>query len=179
MIKTERLLLRGWRAGDIDPFADLCADPEVMQHLGGPQPRSEVEAAIARQQVAEARTGHCFWAIERQADAALLGFCGLRIGGHAGTPVSDELEIGWRLRRDAWGQGYAREAAAASLQWGWANSDRARIVAWTLFANRNSWGLMQRLGMIRRADLDFAHPDFPPEHPLSAHIVYAAERPTA
>lgn len=177
MIETGRLLLRGWRDADIAPFAAMCADPEVMAHLGGPQPLADVEAAIARQRGLEARHGCCFWAIERREDGALLGFCGLRPGGHPGTPVTDELEIGWRLRRDAWSQGYAREAAEASLAWGWANTDRARITAWTIPPNRASWTLMERLGMVRRADLDFAHPDFPPGHPLSAHIVYAAERP--
>ena len=179
MIETERLTLRGWGDADIAPFAALCADPEVMQHLGGPQPLAEVEAAIARQRDAQARTGHCFWAIERKADAALLGFCGLRIGGHPGTPVVDELEIGWRLRRDAWGLGYAREAAGASFAWGWANTARPRITAWTVPANRASWTLMARLGMAHCPELDFAHPGFAAGHPLSAHIVYAAERPPA
>lgn len=51
-----------------------------------------------------------------------------------------------------------------------------RIVAITVPANRRSWGLMERLGMIRRPDLDFAHPSFPPDHPLSRHVSYVAER---
>ncbi|MDO6416511.1 GNAT family N-acetyltransferase [Sphingomonas sp. BIUV-7] len=177
MIETERLILRDWRDADTAPFATMCADPEVMAHLGGPQPRADVEAAIARQRDMQARCGHCFWAIERREDGALLGFCGLREGGHPATPVIDELEIGWRLRRDAWGQSYAREAAGASLVWGWANTPRSRILAWTVPANVASWTLMARLGMVHRADLDFAHPAFPADHPLSAHIVYAAERP--
>jgi RimJ/RimL family protein N-acetyltransferase len=177
VIETARLTLRGWEERDVMPFAAMCADPEVMAHLGGPQARDEVEAAIARQRASQARDGHCFWAIERREDGALLGFCGLRLGGHPATPASDELEIGWRLRRDAWGQGYAREAAEASLAWGWANTGRARIAAWTIPPNRASWTLMERLGMVRRPDLDFAHPAFPADHPLSAHIVYAAERP--
>ncbi|PZU11504.1 GNAT family N-acetyltransferase [Sphingomonas sp.] len=162
MIETGRLILRGWRDGDIAPFAAMCADGEVMAHLGGPQSLAEVEAAIARQRDFQDRIGHCFWAIERRDDGAFLGFCGVRPGGHAGTPVVDELEIGWRLRRDAWG---------------WAHTAHARILAWTVPANRASWTLMGRLGMRHRPDLDFAHPAFPADHPLSAHIVYAAERP--
>lgn len=107
----------------------------------------------------------------------MLGFCGLRRGGHAGTAVPDELEIGWRLRREAWGQGYAREAALASLDWGWANRDASRIAAWTVAANTASWGLMERIGMVRRPELDFDHPRFPAGHPLCRHIVYAIGRP--
>ena len=178
MIGTERLILRGWQDEDIAPFAALCADPEVMAHLGGPQTLAEVEAAIARQRTAQASYGHCFWAIERREDGLLLGFCGLRDGGPAGTPVADELEIGWRLRRDAWGHGYAREAAEAALAWGWANTVRARIFAMTVPGNASSWRLMERLGMIRRGDLDFAHPAFAPGHDLSSHIAYVAERPS-
>ena len=73
--------------------------------------------------------------------------------------------------------GYAKEAAHASLAWGWANLDASRIMAITVPANTASWGLMTRLGMIRRTDLDFGHPSFEPGHPLHRHIVYVAERP--
>lgn len=177
MIETERLTLRAWRDEDVAPFAAICTDVEVMRHLGGPMPRGDVEAALTRQRTAQEATGHCFWAVERRDDRALLGFCGVRDGGHAGTPVPDELEIGWRLRRDAWGQGYAREAAEASLGWTWDNVDRRRIAAWTIPANRASWTLMERLGMERRPDLDFGHPLFEAGHPLHRHITYVIERP--
>jgi len=176
VIETERLLLRSWRDDDLEPFAAMSADSEVMQHLGGVQERHEAAAAIARYRATERDQGHCFWAVERRDDHALLGFCGLRVGGHAGTPVVEELEIGWRLRRSAWGRGYAREAAAASMAWGWANTDRRRIAAWTVPANTPSWGLMRRLGMVHLPDLDFAHPSFPSDHPLSRHLVYAVDR---
>jgi len=85
--------------------------------------------------------------------------------------------MGWRLRRDAWGQGYAIEAARACLDWAWSNLKADRIVAITVPANRASWSVMERLGMIRRPDLDFAHPNFAADHPLSAHITYVMERP--
>jgi len=81
------------------------------------------------------------------------------------------------LREDVWGQGYAREAAEASLAWGWANLDCARIVAITVPANKRSWGLMERLGMSRRPELDFGHTLFPKGHPLHRHITYAIGRP--
>lgn len=179
MIETARLTLRPWVEADVEPFAAMCADAAVMAHLGGPQDTAAARVAIERQQAAQAATGHCFWAIERRADAALLGFCGLRRGGHAGTPVPDELEIGWRLRRDAWGRGYACEAASASLAWGWTHTLRDRITAWTIPANRASWGLMIRLGMSPRPDLDFDHPLFPDGHPLRRHVTYVADRPAA
>lgn len=177
MIDTPRLILRAWREDDVAPFRAMGRDPAVMAHLGGVQDEAESDAMIARVHATQAAQGHCFWAIERRDDGAFLGFCGLRIGGQPGTAVRDELEIGWRLAQPHWGQGYAREAAEASLAWGWANTDRARIVAWTVPANAASWGLMRRLGMTHRPDLDFDHPAFAIGHPLSRHLVYAIDRP--
>jgi RimJ/RimL family protein N-acetyltransferase len=176
-IETDRLLLREWRAGDRDPFLAMCNSPAVMEHLGGPSKPEEVDAGIARIRASQATNGHCFWAVDRKMDGAFLGFCGLKVASDPGTPIDGEIEIGWRLRDDVWGQGYAREAARASLAWGWANLDVSRIVAITVPANRRSLGLMERLGMTRRPDLDFAHPHFAPDHPLSRHIAYVIARP--
>jgi RimJ/RimL family protein N-acetyltransferase len=177
MIETARLYLRNWRPEDRAVFLDMCNSPQVMEHLGGPMSDEEVDDGIARIAACQARNGHSFWAIERREDGAFLGFCGLKIATEAGTPVDGEIEIGWRLRADAWGKGYAREAAQASLDWGFAHLPTDRIVAITIPANRRSWGLMKRLGMTRRPDLDFDHPDFEVGHPLCAHITYVAERP--
>ena len=178
MIETERLLLRSWRDEDRAPFIQLCRSPEVMTFLGGPADEAQVDASLARARASEAANGFCFWAVERKADSAFLGFCGLKIADTAGVPIEGEIEIGWRLRQDAWGQGYAREAALATLRWAWARLDARRVIAMTVPNNRRSWGLMERIGMVRRPELDFGHPLFPESHPLHRHIVYAAERPT-
>jgi RimJ/RimL family protein N-acetyltransferase len=175
MIGTARLILRPWRDADRAPFAAMGRSPAVMQHLGGTVTEAQVDESIARQQRFQADLGHCFWAIERVADGAFLGFCGLKPGTVG--PIDGEIEIGWRLCETAWGQGYAKEAAFASLAWGWANLPAASIYAITVPANTASWGLMERLGMIRRPDMDFGHPQFEPGHPLHAHIGYEARRP--
>lgn len=177
MIETGRLILRAWRDGDRAAYADMCASPAVMQHLGGPHGDAEIDAALARNERCRAERGHCFWAIERRSDGAFLGFCGLRVVDDPRRPVHGEIEIGWRLRADAWGRGYAREAAAASLDWGFGNLDTGRIIAFTVPANTRSWGLMERLGMARSPELDFGHPAFIEGHPLHRHITYAIERP--
>jgi len=177
MIQTERLLLRSWCAADRIPFFDLCQSPVVMACLGGPASLEQVDASIARVRACEDKNGFCFWAIERQADGTFLGFCGLKIADVTGAPIDGAIEIGWRLRQEDWGQGYAREAALASLRWAWANLAVPRVIAMTVPANRRSWGLMERIGMRHRAELDFDHPLFPDNHPLRRHIVYAADRP--
>lgn len=177
MIETERLRLRPWREADKPVFHALANTPAMMAHFGGPVPRAKHDVIIDRMIDQQARFGHCMWAVELKATGELAGVCGLRIGGHAGTPVPEELEIGWRIGEKHWGQGIAREAAQASLGWGWANTGRPRIAAWTVIGNTRSWGLMERLGMRRRADLDFHHPEYAPGDPLGAMIVYAIERP--
>lgn len=176
MIETPRLILRGWRAADIAPFHGMGQDGEVMRYLGPAMTHAQAQAAHDRMVARQAESGFCFWAMERKADAAFLGFCGLLPGK---PPIAGEIEIGWRLARHAWGQGYAREAAQASLDWGWANLATPRIAAITVSANTRSWGLMERLGMARAADGDFDHPDVPDGDPLQRHILYRIDRPTA
>jgi RimJ/RimL family protein N-acetyltransferase len=84
-----------------------------------------------------------------------------------------DFEVGWRLREDAWGQGYAKEAAIASLDAGFGRFDAPHIIALTIAENTASWGLMERLGMHRRPDLDFDCPDFLPD---KTTIVYSIQR---
>jgi RimJ/RimL family protein N-acetyltransferase len=177
MIETARLLLRDWRDEDLVPFNALCRDPDVMRYLGPPQTLAQTATAIARLRDLQNATGHTFWAVERREDGRFLGFCGLKAPPPDIAILSGLIEIGWRLARDAWGAGYAREAAAASLDWGWENLPDARIIAMTVTANTRSWGLMERLGMVRQNHMDFDHPALADGDPLKPHIVYAIDRP--
>lgn len=176
MIETERLILRRWEDRDRAPLNAMCRDPRVMAHIGPLQDMAETDAAIARQNGFLDRLGYCFWAIERQADGAMLGFCGIKPGAE-GTPIQGEVEIGWRLAFDHWGHGYAREAAQASLDWGWNNTPAANIAAITVPGNVRSWGLMERLGMIRAVDGDFVDPAAPADSPIKHAITYSISRP--
>ncbi len=175
-LPTERLILRSWRQEDAGPFHTMCNDPAVMAHLGAPLSRADVDASLIRQAGFQAAHGHCFWAIERREDSAMLGFCGIKPGPE-GTPLHNRTEIGWRLRADSWGKGFAREAAQATLDWAWAHLGDERIWAMTVLANERSWGLMERLGMIRHPELDFDHPALQPGDPLRPHITYSIGRP--
>lgn len=176
MIETGRLLLRPWREADKPAFRALVNTPAMMAHFGGVRPDGEIDAIVDREMARQERDGHCMWAIDLK-DGALAGICGVRLSGYPDTPVPDVLEIGWRVGERWWGRGIAREAAEASLAWAWANTDRAEVTAWTSAANTRSWGLMERLGMRRRGDLDFQHPNYP-DDPIGAMIVYTAERPS-
>lgn len=175
--ETERLIIRTWRDGDRAVYLATCNTEAVTAHLNGPATEEEIDAALARIATSQREHGFSFWAVERKTDGALLGYCGLRICDDLERPVHGMVEIGWRLREDAWGQGYAREAAQAAFDWAWTNLDAERVVSFTVPANRPSWRLMERLGMTRCPDLDFAHPRFPADDPLSRHISYVMERP--
>jgi RimJ/RimL family protein N-acetyltransferase len=179
MIETARLIVRHWRDSDRASYLATCNSKAVTAHLGGPASVEEIDAALDRIRASQEENGFCFWAVERRSDGAFLGYCGLKVANDGGSPIDGEVEIGWRLSEDAQGQGYATEAAAACLEWAWANLDAARVVSITVPANARSWRVMERLGMTRRPDLDFAHPKFAPDHRLSRHISYVMERPAS
>lgn len=168
--ETERLRLRTWDEADIDAFMAHLNTPAVMRWLGGVQTRADYEAAYQRITASQAEHGHCFWIVERKDDGALLGFCGLKRFNSEGSDLTGSFEIGWRLREDAWGKGYAREAAIASLDYAFDVLGAPFVVALTVQGNAESWRLMERLGMARRTDLDFVDPRYGPE--LNPTIIY-------
>ncbi|MHA7820595.1 MAG: GNAT family N-acetyltransferase [Erythrobacter sp.] len=152
--ETERLILRDWREEDWGPFWEGTNTPAVMRWLGGLLDETGRQGQRARLEQYRRDNGHTFWVIERKKDGAILGFCGLKRCTDENGPFG-MMEAGWRLREDAWGQGYAKEAAAASLDLGFDRFGADEIIALTVEKNSGSWGLMRRLGMERRPDLDF------------------------
>ncbi len=173
MIETERLVLRNWTQADKEPFLRHTNTPAVMRWLGGVKTRDHVDWVIDHRFIRwQEEHGFTFWAVERKSDGELLGFCGLKIADDEGSPVEGDHEIGWRLREDAWGQGYAKEAAAASLDHAFGVIGADHVVALTVEENRPSWGLMVRLGMTRRPELDYDGPEWAD----GRVIVYRIER---
>jgi RimJ/RimL family protein N-acetyltransferase len=179
--ETERLILRDWRDEDEAAFYSVMNTPEVMRHLGGLQTRRDWRSSFERIRGFTADWGHTFWIVEDKQTRELLGFCGLKrvnapgAGNLTGTP-----EIGWRLRESAWGRGVAKEAAIASLDLGFSRFGYDHIIAMTIPANEASAGLMKRLGMSRREDLDFTDQRFGPDvNPQIVFRIEAADWPSA
>ena len=170
-LETERLILRPRREADREANWAWMQDDEVMRYLPR-QSRDEASRRFDLQNAIQAEHGHCFWVVERKADGTAIGFCGLV----PPRPPLREYEIGWRLVREAWGQGYATEAARATLAWSWANLDTPTIVAITVPANTASWRVMERIGMTRNPAEDFDHPDMAVGDPLRPHILYRITR---
>jgi len=175
MIETARLVLRIPEPRDRPALHALWADPQVMADLGPVKSADESDAVLAKHDGYRSR-GLGFLAVERRGDGAVIGFCGLKPGAEE-TPIEGEIEIGWTLAVPYWGQGYAKEAARACLEWAWASTGAPRVVAITAAHNAKSRGLMVRLGMIHLPGLDFDHPIYPPESPLRATVTYAIDRP--
>jgi RimJ/RimL family protein N-acetyltransferase len=174
--ETERLRLRTWDRQDLDEFIEHTNRPAVMRWLGGVWPREQHEAALERLLGYQKELGFTFWVVERKADGAMLGLCGLKRVNHPGAgSIAGDFEVGWRLREDAWGLGYAKEAAVAALDLAFERFAAPHVVALTVPGNEASQALMRRLGMERRKDLDFVDPRF--EHPgeLNPAIVYSME----
>lgn len=176
---TDRLILRDWRPDDEAHFYELMNTPAVMRWLGGVQTPAQWHAALERIGGFQRDFGHTFWIVERKPDGGhlsgeMLGFCGLKRSNAVGQPVFDMVEIGWRLREEAWGHGYAREAASECLDLAFTRFAATHVVALTVAGNTSSWRLMERLGMTRTPNLDFDDPRYGPE--LNPTIVYRIER---
>ncbi len=173
-LETERLVLRDWRNDDAEDFHRLHEDPQVMATLGPVRGMDYTVSLIADLQNRSRRNdGFTFWATERRIDKRVIGFCGLD-RGHEG-PIVGELEIGWRLARDCWGRGYAREAALACIDWASHHYSHERIVAITAAVNTRSRGLMMRLGMQHHPQMDFDHGKLSTDDPLRLHVTYVKE----
>jgi RimJ/RimL family protein N-acetyltransferase len=169
-IETPRLILRDWREADIAPFIRHTNTEKVMRWLGGVQTEAALTGAIRERMMRwQEERGFTFWVVERKADGDVLGFCGIKIADTAGSPIEGVHEVGWRLREDVWGQGYAKEAAVAALDHAFKALGAPRVVAITFQGNVPSWGLMERLGMTRRPECDYDDPRFPDLNPT---IVY-------
>ena len=153
-LETERLILRDWREEDWPRLWEGTNTPAVMQWLGGVLDDEGLANARGRLEKYPRDAGHTFWVVERKEDGAILGFCGLKRCTDEEGPFG-MIEAGWRLREDAWGKGYAKEAAIATLDLSFDRFGSQETIAITLEGNTGSWGLMKRLGMVRRPEFDF------------------------
>ncbi len=144
VLTTPRLTLRCFREDDLKPYSALNTDPDVVEHLGGsafsPEYTEEI-AAWANGLYQREAIG--LLAVERTEDGAFLGMCGL----HHLDAFPDDIEVAWRLGRQHWGHGYATEAAAAWLDYGFTVKGLTRIISVTELENTRSLAVMKRLGM--------------------------------
>lgn len=176
VLETPRLRLRRWRPGDLDLWLAHLNTPAVRACLGGVQSAEAVAEMLARTAREWDERGFSFLAVELREDAAFLGTCGLaRIDTPcAPEPLRGAVQIGWQLRADRWGHGYASEAAEVVLAMAFERFAMPVVYAQTSERNGRSWRVMQRLGMERLAGLDYHDPDYPAED--NPTMVWGLER---
>jgi len=168
-LATGRLLLRQWREVDLEPFAALNRDAEVMRYFPAVLTKAQSDALAHSAHGSISQRGWGLWAVEHVSSGSFIGFVGLadpRFDAHF-TPA---VEVGWRLGREYWGHGYATEAAGAALSFGFGQLGLGEIVSFTAAGNTRSQRVMHRLGMTHDLAEDFDHPAV--DGPLRRHVLF-------
>ncbi len=163
------MTLRQWTETDSESFAALNADPEVMEFFPRLLSREQSLALMDKLYQNIAEQGWGLWALEVK--GVLAGFTGLAKPAFT-APFTPCVEVGWRLHRKFWGNGYAAEAARMCLRFGFKILHLSDIVSFTARINQRSERVMQRLGMTHSPAEDFEHPLIPVGHVLRPHVFY-------
>ena len=176
MLETDRLLLRRWKASDREPFAEMNADPRVMEFFPDCLTREESDRLIDRIEAHFDNHGFGLFAAELKAEGKLIGFIGLHVASFQAhfTPC---VEIGWRIAAPYWGKGLATEGSREVIRFAFDRLRLESLVSFTVPGNTASRRLMEKLGMTRDPADDFDHPKLPPGHRLLRHVLYRLKDP--
>lgn len=173
IIETPRLILREWKETDIPFFATMNADPEVMECFPKTLSYQETIEFVERIRSRFEKSGYGLYAAELKKDSSFIGFIGFSVPAFESyfTPC---VEIGWRLCREFWGNGYAPEGAAACLRLGFEKFGFEKVYSFTAEHNVKSIRVMEKIGLVK--DGEFDHPKVEPGHPLRRHVLYRITR---
>jgi RimJ/RimL family protein N-acetyltransferase len=158
MLETGRLSLLPWIESDLANIRILATDPEIMRYINGGVPWTDNQMLeFVQRQIDHFRDrGYCLWKMQDRGVQTFLGFCGIQPTVVEGSP---EVEIGWWLRREHWGQGFITEAAEAALRDAFDRVGLRRLIAIIQPANARSISVAKRLGM--RYERDAVYKDTP------------------
>jgi RimJ/RimL family protein N-acetyltransferase len=177
IIETPRLILRGWRDEDAEPWIAMNADPRVMEFFQSTLSRAQAEADLAKMRAEFERDGYGWWVVELKESRQFIGVVALvqlTFEAHF-TPAT---EIGWRFTFEAWRKGYATEAATAVMQFAFETRGCDEVVSVTSQLNLRSQRVMRRIGMTRNPADDFQHPRVEEGHRLRPHVLYRLRKPS-
>lgn len=176
VIETERLILREWKDEDTEQFILMNQDPKVMEHFPKMLSPDETLGLLGHIKDHIKEYGFGLWAATIKDTGEWIGFIGIC---HFSLPAhfSPCVEVGWRLKAECWGNGYAPEGARAALAYGFEKLGLEEIVAFTVPTNDRSMRVMEKIGMTRNIEDDFAHPKLPADHKLSHHCLYRIKNP--
>lgn len=169
IFESQRLGFRRWKDNDREGFAEMNANPEVMEFFPDMMTKDESDRLIERFEQHTEEKGFGVWAAERKEDGAFIGFIGLfEVDFDAG--FQGAVEIGWRLDNKYWKRGYAAEGAKACLDYAFGVLGMDEICSFTTILNRPSETVMQRIGMRKAGEFD--HPNLAKDSPLKRHVLY-------
>ena len=171
LFETDRIIVREWCDEDRIPFAQMNADPVIMEYLPRSLTEKESNHLVDKFVKHYDKHGYGLYALERKDDGAFMGFTGLQQVPFK-ADFTPAVEIAWRLDYDFWGSGYATEAAKAVLKHGFEAHDIDEIVAFTVFDNTRSIGVMENIGMTKVQGGAFRYPTLPKNHPLGDFVFY-------
>jgi RimJ/RimL family protein N-acetyltransferase len=174
-LETERLVLRRWNADDRVLFAALNADPEVMEFFPATLSSAASDAMVDRIEAHFDEHAFGLWAIEPKINREFAGFLGLWPATFE-AQFTPAVEVGWRLAKRYWGQGYATEGARAAMEDGFDRIGLSEIVSFTTATNLRSRRVMEKLGMAHDPRDDFEHPSMGADDPLRPHVLYRLGR---
>lgn len=177
-LTTKRLILRPWEFEDFKPFAQLNADPRVMEYFPSIMTSQESDQLALRIKEKLENNGWGMWAAALLDSNQFIGFIGLNEVSHASLPApfTPAVEIGWRLAFNHWGKGYATEGALAALKYGFEILKLDEIVSFTAVQNERSRKVMSKIGMHRDPKDDFDNPKIPEGHRIRKHVLYRIYR---
>lgn len=176
LFESQRLGFRRWKESDRNPFAAMTADPEVMRYFPKLVEKDEADRLIERFETHMDNKGFTMWAVDRKKDGAFIGFIGLL---EITMPIEGQgaAEIGWRLDKRFWKQGYAVEGAQACLAYAFGPLGMTEVYSFTSVINQPSEAVMKRIGMTKIDE--FEHPNLDRGSPLKTHVLYKIKRQEA
>lgn len=173
IFESERLSFRRWEEEDRQPFEAMTADPDVMRYFPKLLSKEEADRLIKRFEAHMDDKGYGMWAVERKLDGVFIGFIGLleitmEIEGQGSA------EIGWRLDKQFWKQGYAVEGALACIAYAFGPLAMEQVYSFTSTINQSSETVMRGIGMVKIGE--FEHPKLDEDSPLKKHVLYKIKR---
>ncbi len=143
-LETPRLILRPFVPADLDRLAEILADPDVMRYLPGGAPRTREQSHKTLDFITDhwEQYGFGWWAVALKTTGELIGWCGLKL-----VETTGETEVLYMFAQSVWGQGYASEAARASLRYGFEELKLDRVIAVAVPENLASRRVMEKIGM--------------------------------
>ncbi len=170
--ETQRLVFRDWKEQDLIEFRTMNKDARVMKYFTKTLTEEETDGFYNKIQAEFRNCGYGLYAVETKQNNDFIGFVGFHWADFD-SPFTPCIEIGWRFKYEAWGNGFATEGAKACLKYGSETLKLNKIYSFTSKINVQSENIMKKIGMVK--EMEFEHPNIIEGSPLKKHVLYAID----